>query len=280
MLKFNASDFYKVTAAIQHTQTTIEALGLRSKTENPDKSVTITPINDPVFIRTLSERCDKLVESLKVLGARLTLMAVQDMRWMIATETITFEALADAYKDINRTLKRELTLVTLLSLDTKEQAWFEPREPLFGPDFANKFRTKGAFELDEATKCIALGRPTATVFHLMRVLEVGIHALAACLDIPDPIRPAERNWGIILRKIMREGIEKKWPDAKDRMCVDALLMESLHASSDSIKNPWRNETMHVEGKYTDDEAEHIFVSVRGFMTKLASRMDEDGNPKV
>jgi hypothetical protein len=217
MLKFNASDFYKVTAAIQHTQTTIEARGLRSKTENPDKSITITPINDPQFIQTLSERCDKLVESLKVLGARLTLMAVQDMRWMIATETITFEALADAYKDINRTLKRDLTLVTLLSLDTKEQAWFEPRESLFGPDFANK-RTKGAFELDGAAKCIALGRPTATVFHLMRVLEVGIHALAACLGVPDPIKPAEQNWGIILRNIMREGIEKKLPKAKDRMC--------------------------------------------------------------
>jgi hypothetical protein len=36
--------------------------------------------------------------------------------------------------------------------------------------------------------------------------------------------------------------------------------------------------MHVEKKYTKDEAEHIFVAVKGFMKKLASRCDEDGLP--
>ena len=38
--------------------------------------------------------------------------------------------------------------------------------------------------------------------------------------------------------------------------------------------------MHVESKYTDDEAEHILMAVRGFMKKLASRCDEEGNPKA
>jgi hypothetical protein len=38
--------------------------------------------------------------------------------------------------------------------------------------------------------------------------------------------------------------------------------------------------MHVESKYTDEEAEHILVAVKGFMKKLASRMDEEGNPKA
>jgi hypothetical protein len=38
--------------------------------------------------------------------------------------------------------------------------------------------------------------------------------------------------------------------------------------------------MHVENKYTNDEAEHIFVAVKGFMMKLASRCDENGDPKA
>jgi hypothetical protein len=38
--------------------------------------------------------------------------------------------------------------------------------------------------------------------------------------------------------------------------------------------------MHIEKKYTDDEAEHIFVAVKGFMKKLASRCDEMGEPKA
>jgi hypothetical protein len=79
---------------------------------------------------------------------------------------------------------------------------------------------------------------------------------------------------------MWEGIERKWPTTADRAVGDGALFESLHASLDAVKNPWRNATMHVENKYTDDEAEHIFVAVRGFMTKLASRCDENGDPKA
>jgi len=36
--------------------------------------------------------------------------------------------------------------------------------------------------------------------------------------------------------------------------------------------------MHVENKYLPEEAEHIFIAVRGFVKKLASRMDEQGQP--
>jgi len=62
------------------------------------------------------------------------------------------------------------------------------------------------------------------------------------------------------------------------MAGDGLLFEGLHATLDAVKNPWRNETMHVANKYTDDEAKHVFVAVEGFMKKLSARMDENGLP--
>jgi hypothetical protein len=190
----------------------------------------------------------------------------------------TWDGAKGSLDELKRTLVRELSLKTVLVLQSQEAVLYTPREPLFGQHFAAKFATHGAFELDEAAKCRALSRPTAAVFHLMRILELGISALSACLSIPDPVKPAERNWAIILKKIKEDGIEKKWRTTADRMKGDGLLFESLHASLDAIKNPWRNETMHVSGKYTDDEAKHIFVAVEGFMKKLSSRMDENGLP--
>jgi hypothetical protein len=181
--------------------------------------------------------------------------------------------------DVRRTLARELTLVTLLSLNAKEQTYFAPKEPIFGSEVATKFRTQAAFEIDEAGKCLALGRPTAGVFHLMRTLEVCIRAVARCLQIPDPLKPAERNWGFILGAI-KDGMDLRWPTGATRMIGDGALFEDLHASLEAVRNPWRNGTMHVEKKYTDDEAEHIFIAVKGFMKKLASRCDEDGEPKA
>ena len=38
--------------------------------------------------------------------------------------------------------------------------------------------------------------------------------------------------------------------------------------------------MHPANKYTDYEAEHIFTAVKGLMMRLASRCDENGDPKA
>jgi hypothetical protein len=108
-------------------------------------------------------------------------------------------------------------------------------------------------------------------------MEIAILALSRCMAIPDPIRPGDRNWGTILNAVWA-GIEARWPTTASRLAGDGALFEELHASLDAVKNPWRNSTMHVEKKYTGDEAEHIFVAVKGFMKKLASRMDEEGKP--
>ncbi len=45
-----------------------------------------------------------------------------------------------------------------------------------------------------------------------------------------------------------------------------------------MMNPYRNATMHLDQKYTNEEAGHIFEVVNGFMRKVALRMDEDGKP--
>ncbi len=36
--------------------------------------------------------------------------------------------------------------------------------------------------------------------------------------------------------------------------------------------------MHVEIKYTPDEAKTVFILVEGFMKTISSRMDEYGEP--
>jgi hypothetical protein len=156
---------------------------------------------------------------------------------------------------------------------------FEPAEPLFGKDVQDKFQTSALYEIDEAAKCLAFGRDTAAVFHLMRVIEDGIKAISKCLAISDPIKEADRNWGVFLRKISdaikarSSGTPTAWRQGEDKQ-----FFENCLASLDAVKNAWRNPTMHVENKYSREEAIHIFGAVKGFMKKLASRMDEQGMP--
>jgi len=116
----------------------------------------------------------------------------------------------------------------------------------------------------------------------MRLMEIGIRTIARCLGIPDPTKTAERNWGIVLRAI-KGGLDAhggQQPSKVWSFAADKEFFEGAYASLDAVRVAWRNPTMHVENKYTDDEAEHIFVAVRGFMAKLASRCDENGDPKA
>jgi len=181
--------------------------------------------------------------------------------------------------DLKNTLPRELESQYVLAMPFNKIKYYEQRDPLFGSDVATKFASAAAFEIDESGKCFSLNRYTATVFHLMRVMEVGITAARKSLGIPDPIKHGERNWGDILRKF---DVELKARNAQQpkrwSTMSDEDFFAEVYVSLDAVRNVWRNSTMHVEKTYTEEEAEHIFSAVRGFMRKLASRVDENGLP--
>lgn len=268
MLELNARHFLEVMSLIQHTKTSLENYG---ELKNP--------INNSTLQKMILERCGDLEKSLIVLNANITQMAVEELKEQLRSPYLTFEHILTGFDDITKTLKRELSTSVVLALDNQERALFKPVLPLFGAEFEDKFQTQGLFELSECSKCLALDRPTAAVFHLMRIMEIGIRAIAECLGIPNPIKPTERNWGRILDKI-KEAIGSKWPTSADRMSGEGAVFEALYASLDAAKNPWRNGTMHVESKYTDSEAENMMAVVKAFMMKLSSRMDENGEPKA
>lgn len=225
---------------------------------------------------TTPSRIRHLIEQLTEMKLTMTVKSVRELQEAGANPNAEF--VKNIVIAIQDRLRDELEEKLIFCIRENAE-YFEPKEPLFGVDFQNKFPTNGIFELDEAGKCLALNRDTAAVFHLMRLMEIGIRATAKSLGIPDPIKPSDRNWYQILRNVKDEndqrstGKTKKWTVPGDRE-----FFESAYASLDAVRVAWRNPTMHIENKYTSDEAGHIFVAVRGFMRRLASRMDEQGLP--
>jgi hypothetical protein len=266
MLELDACPFYYLTSVFEQLKGMIEV--------NREKHEEIIPDAQKA---SMFQDADLLLAHLVTLNAKIAMRAHEDLIFDLMREDLKWGQLGHTLDFFTKVLVHELGEVKILIIETDKQRYFESRTPLFGKRFQESF-ISGAFELDEAAKCLALGRPTASVFHLMRMMEIGVRAVARCLGIPDPL-PADRSWGPVLKKV-REGIDAKWPTVAARSSGDGELFDALYASLDAVKNPWRNPTMHPANKYTDDEAEHIFVAVRGFMMKLASRCDENGEPKV
>jgi hypothetical protein len=266
MIRFDASGFVWLAKEMKRLSTflsNLETFELRTEEQKKNDIATISSFRNTLEASWFVLSCDQI--------DRIIYECRPD-------SIISNEDLAHLVDDLSTRMEDECKRIVFLALSHRDAQYFSPEIPIFGVDYSTKFVTEGVFEADEAAKCLALGRPTAAVFHLMRVMEVGIKAMSRCLAIPDPIKPVDRNWGRILEKIQKEGIQKHWPNVSDRTHGDGALFEELYVSLEAVRNPWRNATMHVENKYTDDEAEHILVAVRGFMKKLASRCDENGQP--
>jgi hypothetical protein len=223
----------------------------------------------------MREALDDLVRDLDAMRLPFSRKAAERVRELILADNASGAVIRNEVNQFARRVKDEMETRRYLSLSDSEGRFFEPDAPLFGDEVRAKFQN-AAFEIDEAGKCFAVGRYTASVFHLMRVMEVGIEGARRCLSIPDPVKPAQRNWGAILRAVKDELDTRK--GAGWRSPGDQAFFDDVYVSLDAVRNVWRNATMHVENKYTEEEAEHIFGAVRGFMRKLAGRLDEQGLP--
>jgi hypothetical protein len=265
MLKLSASSFTRAIASLRHIQTFIDF--------NKDSAEKVLSKDNR---QRAAQHIDELIQAVVIIGMPITIKSIGRLKDRLDSPGITYQELGAAYLKIETRVHDELDLVSVFVLAQEKAKLFEPREPLFGSDFEGKFASAGVYEVDEAAKCMALGRDTAAVFHLMRCMEIGIRTVAKSLGIPDPVKGADRNWNEMLKKI-KTAMDARFnpPTWKPG---DQEIFQSAYGSLDAVRVAWRNTTMHVENKYSAEEAEHIFVATRGFMKKLVSRMDEQGMP--
>jgi len=151
----------------------------------------------------------------------------------------------------------ECSLSHFLALTEDEYALLEPAASLFGTRVEDKL-PQVSEDIAEAGKCLGLRRPTASVFHLMRVMEVGVQKFGEKLGVT---LADEKVWQVILDQInVHIKTLGKGQKAKDYAAIAAYLYH--------VKLAWRNETMHPKATYTPEEADNIFRAVRSFMTDL------------
>lgn len=62
--------------------------------------------------------------------------------------------------------------------------------------------------------------------------------------------------------------------------IESDFFQDVWQRLDAVKDAQRNSTLHIERVYTEAEAREVFSTTRSFMQKIASRMDENGEPKA
>jgi hypothetical protein len=135
---------------------------------------------------------------------------------------------------------------------------------LFGDEAYSKFPTV-ITDVSEAGSCFALGRYTACVFHLMRVMEAGIRQLGITLS---PTIKSDVPWGQIATAVKAE--IDKMPRTTTAEKARHEQFAALYARLDSVRLAWRNNVMHPKESYDEEEASELLYSVKTFMKHLAA----------
>lgn len=179
-----------------------------------------------------------------------------------------FSDLESLLQELYGRLDDEMKARWFFCVDADKTSYFLPSP--FGADVATKF-SEAMTDIEEAAKCLAMDRGTACVFHLMRVLECALRSLAISLNDPDLDPRRNPSWDAILRKCRAQlalPLAQRSPEWRADDQFFSAVTERLMA----VKDAWRNPTMHVEKKYTPEEAEDIWNSTRAFMRQVATKL--------
>ncbi len=152
-------------------------------------------------------------------------------------------------------------------LTRKEAIRWKDTQP-FGGEVFEHFPS-AIIEIEEASKCLALERSTAAVFHLMRAMEVALKATAGELGVA-----YAPSWEPYLKQI-QDRIDQKWRKKGIKWKRDEPFFRDVLGHLQAVKVAWRNPTMHVINQYTLEQAEDIFNTVRVFMRHLATKLSEN-----
>lgn len=158
-----------------------------------------------------------------------------------------------------------------LALDFAKSDFYKDadKEP-FGAAVSMAFPS-AAFDIEEAGKCLALERNTAAVLHCMRILEIGLNALAAALNVPFD----ERNWGNIIPDIVAELVKRdKTATRSSAWRNESPFYAEAATQFEFVRIAWRNHAMHVRDKYAEERARRIYDHTRDLMQHLATKLHE------
>ncbi len=272
MFEVYGPDLHDAIAELERLKALIERFGQGGQNTNDNMNPTDRGLSLGIL--------EKAMVPLAKCGAQLAYYSAFDLRVKLrdANAHCSYVDAWAAFNDINRRFKDELSLVKMYVIYRDKNHLLQSASEQFGEAVTDKFPSIQT-DVSESALCLCYGRPTASVFHSMRIVEVGLEAFRKHVDIPDPVVVNDRNWGNIINAL-RDPINARWPQKTCLPGTEGSHIRAVFESLQTIKSSVRDRTMHVERTYSDSQAELVRLNVREFMSELAERCDENGEPKA
>lgn len=211
----------------------------------------------------------EIVTESKKLELRSTLKQLERIRErMVSPAEIGAEEMRELFNQLQIRVVEDLEDSLFLSISPNRAAYYQnPRKGW--EEIISRFPNTVS-DIEEASKCFALSRYAAAVFHSLQVLEYGLIELGIFLQVNDP----HSGWTAVAKRLS-EVIKKSYNDRTLFEKQHSQFLEQLQATVEALKNAWRNKISHAQGRavlltpdFTPDVAEEILFASRAFMRRL------------
>ena len=259
MLEFDTSEFLELIELVEYGLAWANQKDRDERIDDGNRGAVTSNLRDVV------SKCEEL-------GLAVSRNFINDARIRLSLK----ENFQPSYLDISTqmeavkaVLHAELETVKFLMIPAREAHYYTDVD-LFGVDVASNF-SNASYDIGEAGKCLAVGRSTACVLHLMRVLELGLNSLANQFQVSF----VNTNWNQIIEQVESKirDIDKD-PNKPATWREDRKFYSGAANQFRYFKDSWRNYAMHIHDKYTPEEALIVYTSVKVFMEQIAKRLKQ------
>ena len=256
MLNFPASEFIDIGVALAFISETAEAAAHSA----PDSHFEYSPARDT---------CMKLHHFLRILDCESSCDAVSRFdsflkgAWTRETIKCRADELCDQIRD---DLKRH----AFLNIPPHRSMYAEMRLEIFmGEPFVQRFK-RACQDIREGMNCYAAGFYTACGYHLSRATEVAVKAFGKAIGCENP-----KTWEDVFRfyQKQRELEAKKRPEI---WLTHGDFLRGINLTLQSVQHA-RNELMHDDAFYNEDDATFIITNLPEFMRKVSKTINQDGD---
>ena len=221
------------------------------------------------------ERLKKILEYLSILSGGVQADGVKHLTVELLKEVkagMEVSALDARIESIQSLARKELKDRKFFYVP-KDRTRFYDNKVLCGVMVAHMF-PDAAPEIIEAGNCYALARPTACVFHLMRVIPYGMAALAKLLRVKfsQPIECME--WNSIIEPIDKAVRKLQQLPRSSKKFKDQQYYSEIVQHLYFCKDAWRNHVSHSRERYEMRQADSVLEHVSLIMQLLSDRLDK------
>lgn len=203
------------------------------------------------------------VTQCRLIGLQVSALHAEELIQKLERESLTSENV----KALHENIERELSCQFFVGIPSDRVEAFT--KSLAGWEAIGDKFPMAIEDIEEMSKCYALSRYSACVFHSLMAVEHGLVYLGKLLGVTDP----KEGWDASAKKlanIVQDGY------AKNSTGLDFGFLEQVNASVQVMKLAWRNKVNHATGKpivmgggFAPYVTEEIISATRSFLRLLA-----------